>query len=85
MSTPHRCHDCQHTATHGSIESALRAAADVFEEMDSVSWPQSERDAFYGDGGKCPVDYDAAQSAVLAALQNFTPNTKDQQTREARE
>lgn len=50
------------------VLNALRAAADVFDELDGVSWPQSDRDRFHGEGGRCPVDYAKARAKVAAAI-----------------
>jgi hypothetical protein len=47
---------------------ALNEARKVFEEFDLVDWPKSERDEFYGEPGRCPVDYSAAQSKVSVAI-----------------
>ena len=55
---------------------ALQAAAEVFESLDAVEWPQSDCDVFHGNAGCCPVDYSQAQQAVNAALTNDqTTNT----------
>ena len=47
---------------------ALTAAAEVFRELDQQVWPQSERDEFHGEAGRCPVDYAEAQALVDRAL-----------------
>ena len=50
------------------ILEALNEARKAFDELDGVNWPQSERDEFYGEPGRCPVDYAQAQSKVIAAM-----------------
>jgi hypothetical protein len=50
------------------IIEALNEARKVFDELDGVNWPQSARDEFYGEPGRCPVDYAQAQSKVIAAM-----------------
>ncbi len=47
---------------------ALQSAESIFSELDGCSWPQSERDAYHGEPGQCPVNYDGAHADVSNAL-----------------